>query len=167
QLPASPLHLFDANIFGSERNTLALSDAMFVEGLAASPLLWIGVPAVVVYNLFVLLSFPATGFAMFLLVRRLTGSAAAGWIAGLVLAFCVFRFQHFIHLELLWGFWMPLALWAYQRTLDSGRLRDGVLTGVFVAAQELSSIYYGIFLATGLVVLTLGFTLAGKLPWRS
>ena len=33
----------------------------------------------------------------------------------------------------------------------SGRLRDGLLTGLFLALQTLSSWYYGIFLATYLV----------------
>ena len=49
--------------------------------------------------------------------------------------------------------WIPLCLWALHRTLDSGRLRDGLLTGLFFALQALSSLYYAIFLATFLVPL--------------
>ena len=33
----SPLHLFDANIFHPEKDTLAYSDAMLLEGLVAAP----------------------------------------------------------------------------------------------------------------------------------
>ena len=34
-----------------------------------------------------------------------------------------------------------------QRTLDTGALRYGLLTGLFMALQLMSSIYYGLFLA--------------------
>ena len=47
--------------------------------------------------------------------------------------------------------WMPLCLWAFHRTVSGGRLRDGLLTGLFLALQTLSSFYYGIFFATYLV----------------
>jgi hypothetical protein len=43
--------------------------------------------------------------------------------------------------------WMPLCLWALHRTIKDGRLRDGFLTGGFLALQTLSSFYYGAFFA--------------------
>src|SRR5262245_53548101 len=49
QLPLDPQHLFDANIFYPLKHTLAYSDAVLLEGLIGAPLLWAGVPAVVVY----------------------------------------------------------------------------------------------------------------------
>ncbi len=39
-----------ANIYYPEPNTLAFSDAMVVEGLIASPLLWAGMRPVLVHN---------------------------------------------------------------------------------------------------------------------
>jgi hypothetical protein len=41
---------------------------------------------------------------------------------------------------------MPLACWALHRTVQRGRVRDGVVTAAFVLAQFLSCIYYGVFL---------------------
>ena len=41
RLITSPSPLFDANIFYPEPRTLALSDAMLVEGIAGAPLLWL------------------------------------------------------------------------------------------------------------------------------
>jgi hypothetical protein len=58
-------------------------------------------------------------------------------------------------MELQWTMWMPLAFLALHRTLDTGRLKYGVATGAFVALQMLSSIYYGIFLATLLALASL------------
>ena len=43
---------------------------------------------------------------------------------------------------------LPLA---FHRTMTDDRLRDGLLTGLFLALQTLSSWYYGIFFASFLV----------------
>ena len=153
QLPRNPLHLFDANIFYPERGALAFSDAVLVPGLMAAPLLWLGVHQVTVYNIIFLSGFALSGAAMFLLVRALTRSTGAAFIAGFVFAFLPFRFMHYAHLEMQMAFWMPLCLWSLHRTIRCGRIRDGVLTGLFFALQCLSCWYYGIFLSTFLAVI--------------
>ena len=148
QLPRDPLNLFNGNIFHPEPGALAFSDAMIVPALMAAPLIWSGVPQIVAYNLLFLSGFALSGAAMFLLVRSLTGNTPAGLLAGFIFAFLPYRFMHYAHLELQMAQWMPLALWALHRTVNTGRLRDGLLTGFFVALQSLSSWYYGIFLCT-------------------
>ena len=140
--------LFDGNIFYPEPGTLALSDAMFVEGLAAAPLLWAGVKPVLVHNLLLLGAMAGSGVSMFALARYLTGSRAAGVIAGMVFSFAPYRFEHVMHMELQWAMWSPLAFLALHRTLDTGKRKYGLATGACLALQMLSSIYYGIFLAS-------------------
>jgi hypothetical protein len=152
QLPRRPSALFDANIFYPERGTLAYSDATLLPGLIATPFISAGVPAVIVYNLLVYVSFVAAGAAMFWLVWDLTGSVFGAWLSGLVFAFAPFRFDHFIHLELLWGFWIPIAGLFFVRMVRRRRLWDAALLGLTVDCQMLSSIYYGIFLVTVLSV---------------
>ena len=151
QLPRDPLNLFNANIFHPEPLTLALSDSMLVPALMTAPLLWLGVSQLVAYNLVFLASFALSGAAMFLLVRSLTGHSGAAVVAGFIFAFLPYRYMHYPHLELQVSQWMPLCLWALHRTIRSGRVRDGLLTGLFLALQALSSLYYGIFLATFMV----------------
>jgi hypothetical protein len=146
QLPRAPAHLFDANIFYPERNTLAYSETLVVPGAAAAPLQWAGVHPLIVYNLVFLSGFALSGVGVALLVRRLTGNAAAGIVAGLVFAFPPYRIDHYAHLQLQQTQFVPLALWAFHRLLDTGRVRDGVLLGACVAAQMLSCMYYGLFL---------------------
>jgi hypothetical protein len=149
---STPARLFDANIFYPEHNTLALSDAILVQGVLGAPLFWIGMPAVLVQNLLLLGAIALSGMAMFCLVRYLTNSRGAGILAGIAFAFAPFRFEHAMHMELQWAFWSPLALLAIHRTLDTGRMRAGVMAGLLLALQMLSCIYYGIFLSTLLVV---------------
>ncbi len=148
-LQSAPAAFFDGNIFYPEQRTLTLSDAMVVEGLVAAPLLWAGLPPMLVHNLLLLGAIVASAVGLFVLVRMLTGSAAAGVIAGIVFAFVPYRFEHYMHMELQWTMWMPWAFWSLHRTLETQSSRSsGCSTGLFVALQMLSSIYYGIFLST-------------------
>jgi hypothetical protein len=151
QLPRDPRHLFDGNIFYPERNTLAFSDAMIVPSLMAAPLVWMGAHQLLVYNLLLLSGFALSGAAMFLLVRSLTQHVGAALVAGFVFAFLPYRYMHYAHLELQMAQWMPLCLWAFHRTVRDGRVRDGLLTGLFLALQTLSSFYYGIFFTIYLI----------------
>lgn len=140
--------LFDGNIFHPEPRTLAYSDAMIVEGLVAAPLLWAGLKPVLVHNLLLLGAIAASGVAMCTLARHLTGSLGAGLIAGVIFAFAPYRFEHIMHMELQWTMWMPLAFLALHRAIETGTWKYGLATGGCIALQMLSSIYYGIFLAT-------------------
>lgn len=146
QLPRAPAHLFDANIFYPERNTLAFSETLLVPAIIVAPLFWIGVSAIFIYNLVFLSGFALSGVGVALLVRRLTGHSGAAILAGIVFAFPPFRIDHYAHLQLQQTQFIPLALWGFHRLLDTGRLRDGVLLGAFVACQMLSCMYYGLFL---------------------
>ena len=146
QLPRAPAHLFDANIFYPERNTLAYSETLLVPGAAAAPLYWIGVPPILIYNLVFLSGFAISGVTVALLVRRLTGHGGAAILAGIVFAFPPYRIDHYAHLQLQQTQFIPLAMLAFHRLLDTNRLRDGVWLGVAVACQMLSCMYYGIFL---------------------
>ncbi len=166
QLPADPSALFHTNIFYPEKYPLAYSDAVLLEGLLALPFIRAGIPIVYVYNGLVLGSFVASGLAMFILVRRLTRATLPAILAGLVLAFTPYRFDHYFHLELLWVAWMPLTLWMVHRSIEHGRLRDGVVAGIFVALQVLSSIYYGVALSSVLIVFAIPLILGAPAAVR-
>src|SRR5580765_6633462 len=165
QLPIAPAHIFDANIFYPERNTLAYSETLLVPGLFAAPLYWLGVGPILIYNLVFLSGFALSGVGVALLVRRLTGSSGAALLAGIVFAFPPYRIDHYAHLQLQQTQFIPLALWAFHRLLDTGRLRDGVLLGVCTACQMLSCMYYGIFLIPYMAVVCGALLVArGPLP---
>lgn len=153
QLPRDPAQLFNANIFYPEPLTLAFSDALLFQGVIAAPLLWVGLNPVLVHNLLLLATFVASGVAMFWVVRELTRSSAAGLVAGMVFAFQPYRFGHYTQLEVLSGWWIPLAFWMFERAMRSASVRHWVLLGVIVALQTWSSIYYGVFLVCALVIL--------------
>jgi hypothetical protein len=152
QLPRAPAQLFDANIFAPLRWTFAYSETLLAPAVVATPLLWMGTSRILVYNLVLLAGFVFSGVAVALLVRDLTRNSAAAIVAGIIFAYLPFRFDHYPQLQLQQAQWIPLSLWAFHRVMRDGRLRDGVWLGVSVAAQFLSCMYYGVFLAAYLVV---------------
>src|SRR5262249_46962616 len=145
-ITTSPTHLFDANIFFPEQDTLAYSDAMLVQGLIAAPLVKLN--PVLIHNLMMLAPIALSAVAIFALARYLTGSFGGGVIAGVAFAFAPFRFEHIMHMELQWTIWMPLAFLALHRLYDTGRWRAGLAVGACLTLQMLSCIYYGLFLGT-------------------
>jgi hypothetical protein len=157
QLKTDPLHLFDGNIFYPEPRTLAYSDAMLLPSVALAPVQWAGVHPLVVYNLFLLSTFVLNALAAHVLAYRLTGSYAAGLLAGVIFAFSPYRFEHFDHLEMQLSFWIPLAALAWHRAVERQTTRDCLVVSAVVAAQVLSCIYYAVFLITVLGVMTLAW----------
>ena len=168
-LETAPLHIFDGNIFHPEPRTLTYSDAMIVEGLVGAPLLWAGLPPMLVHNVLLLGAIVTSGVGMFVLMQMLTGSPAAGILSAIVFAFVPYRFEHYMHMELQWTMWMPWSFWALHRTLATRSWRHGFLTGLFLSLQMLSSIYYGVFLSTllGICAVLLLIALPSTLLWPS
>ena len=151
-LKTAPSQVFNANIFYPAKDTLAFSDATLLEGVLATPLLWLGAPPVLVYNVLLLAGFIGSGVAMFVLARHLTGSLLPALVAAAVFTMLPYRIEHVMHLELQWTMFVPLTWWALHRLVEHGSWRWGVLTGVFFWLQVLSCVYYGVFLAITLLV---------------
>ena len=162
QLAVDPAHLFNANIFYPAANTLSFADAFPLLGLVGSPFIWAGIHPVAVHNGLILMSFVASGMGMFVLAFELTTAVVPSIVAGAIFTFASQRFGHFGHVELLWNCWMPLAMWSLYRLMRDGKLRDGVLLGLFVALQGLSSLYNFVLLATYLAVT--GLALIDRAP---
>ncbi len=163
QLPYSPAHVFDGNIFHPERRTLAYSESLLAPAVMGAPLRYLGAGPILVYNLLMLASFVLSGMGTALLVRDLTGNGRAGVIAGAIFAFLPFRFDHYPHFQLLQAQWMPLALWAFHRLLAEGRLVWSIALGLAVGGQALSSMYNALFLGIFLVAVG-GSLLLADLP---
>ena len=145
QLKGGVGSLFNANIFYPEPLTLTYSDSMLIPSLIEAPLLAAGIAPIIAYNLLLLCSFGLSALATYLLVVRLTGSARAAFIAGLVYGFYPYRFEHYSHLELQFTCWMPLGLLAVHHFAETPRLRYALLAMLCEVAQLYSSMYYAVF----------------------
>jgi hypothetical protein len=152
QLPSDPGHLFDANIFHPARGTLALSDAMLLVGAIGLPFFKAGINPAIVHNYLMLAAIVSSMLCAFALARRATGSDPAAWLGAVIFGLAPYRMAHIGHLELQWTMWMPLAMLLLLRLIEKPGLARGLFLGAALAAQVLSSIYYGLFLACYLAV---------------
>jgi hypothetical protein len=139
---------FDANIFHPAPLTLAYSEHLFAQALQALPVYAVSDNPILAYNLLFLSTFVLSGLGMYLLVRELTGSAIAGFVAGLLFAFAPYRLAQSSHLQVLSSQWMPFVFYGVRKyfagTAGPGppRLRPLLWASVALVAQGLSSGYY-------------------------
>jgi hypothetical protein len=91
------------------------------------------------YNFTVWWSWPLAGFGAYLLAREFFSDRRAAFVAGLIYAFYPYHFAQRNHLNLLSIQWIPFSLVFLVRATRRGRLRDGILSGLFFAFSGLSS----------------------------
>jgi hypothetical protein len=145
KLQGDPRPLFSPNIFYPHPLTLTYSDSMLLPALTTAPLLVAGVHPVIAYNIVMIVSFIASGLAMYMLAERLTGSPAAAFVSALLFGFYPYRFEHYSHYELQMTYCMPLALLALHSFVTTGRWRDAIAASLLSVAQLYSSMYYAVF----------------------
>jgi hypothetical protein len=103
---------------------------------------------VAAYNWLVLLSFPLSAAAAYLLARHLALSQAAATIAAITYAFSPFHLAHAAyHPHIAQTQWLPLYLLALWRCLDDSSLVAVGFLGAATLAVTLSSFYGGLIAA--------------------
>ena len=136
---------WNAPIFHPMDGAFALSEHLTGIAVFTAPLAAAGLNAVAAYNLALIAAFVLSGFFTYLLVRDLTGSTAAGIVAGVAFAFGPYRGSQLPHLQVLNAQWMPLALLAMHRYLSAGSRRWLAALGIAWVLQALSNGYFLLF----------------------
>lgn len=147
QIVRDPLSLFDSNSFHPYPRSLAFGDHLLPEALLVAPVNWISGNAVLASNLGVLLALTLSGLSMFLFVRRLTGSSAAAFLAGLAYAFNSFTRSELARIHVLSIQWWPLALLFLDLFVRGGKRRDAWALAGALVLQGLSGAYYLVYTA--------------------
>jgi hypothetical protein len=146
EAPRNPLHLFDANIFYPDRNTLAYSEPLITTAALGAPLFWAGAPPVLVHNLLLIVGLALTGWATCLLLVRWTGDLAAGLFAGTVAAFNAHTFTRMPQIQAHHLEFLPLALVSLDALLEHPRPRYAAALAAALVLAGMNSFY--IFMLT-------------------
>ena len=158
--------VFDANIFFPAQGTLAYSDHFLLQALALAPVYALTADVVLCYNLLLLASIAASGCAMHLLVRTLTGSTPAAFVAAVAWACWPYRTAHLLHLELQALYFMPLALLCLHWVVARRRWADTAKLGIVAGLQAIASIQYGLMGGVMLSVSAVALAVSTG-QWRS
>ncbi|UCG23084.1 MAG: glycosyltransferase family 39 protein [Chloroflexota bacterium] len=108
------------------------------------------------YSLMMLAVLVLNGFAIYLLARDLIQSEGAAFVAGLIGAFWPFILSHHNSPNLSLIAWVPLAMLYLKRTVEQQRLKDALLTAVFVALIGISR-WQMLTLSAPLIALFFGY----------
>ncbi len=153
QLLNDPLHLYASNTFYPLKQNLQLDELVVGDGLLFAPVVWLSGNPVLAYNLLILSNFALSGFAMWLLVRHLTGSSGAGLVAGMIYAFSPWHQAQFAHGGLGAQAWMVFALYfliLFTQQPKALSRRALLYLGLFVFFFDLQILcagYYAYFIA--------------------
>ena len=156
---------WSANIFHPEPLTLAYSEHLFAQAVQILPVYALTGNIILSYNLLFLSTFVLSGLGAFLFVREITGSARAGFVAGLIYAFAPYRVPQFSHLQVVSSQWMPFVLYGLRRYFATRRIRPLVGAGAALVAQNLSNGYFLLFFAPFVLAYAL-FEVASRRLWN-
>lgn len=120
------------------------------------------------YNVTMLLVYVLSGFSMYVLVRHLTHSRRAGFVAGLVFAFCPYHMYESAHPNLAAVQWMPLFVLALHRILrdtEAGWFKQPILGALWFLLTALSGWHLMLLLVAWAAVYLLCESCAGRASW--
>lgn len=130
--------------------SLASTDTSLATTLFGLPVSMLAGPTLG-YNFAMLVTFVFSAWAMFYWVRRLTGSALAGLVAGMIYGFLPYRMAHFLigHMNLSGTQWFPLFYMGLYDLLRAPRLtwKPVALTAVSFGLIAFTSMHY-LFMGT-------------------
>jgi hypothetical protein len=141
----SPGHIFDANIFAPQPDTLAYSDSLFGIAIPLLPLRWIGLSPVAQLNVAVLVGSTLTAASAYLFGRVATGSRAVGALTGAAFAFGPLGTFHMGHVQTVWRAGIPLsatAAWVLADRAERGATTWPPALALFAALSWQASVSF-------------------------
>jgi hypothetical protein len=167
-LITQPLQLFNANVLYPAPNMLAGSEHMIGLAVLTLPLRLFTSNAILVYQLTMMLTSVILVMTTFALVRWLTGSLWASFLAGAMVLFMPWRISGLTHLQILGAHWFPLIwLLTFRILIGPARRRDAALLSVVLTLQLLSSYYLAYMVMLSLAFLFCVVGLQAGLKIRS
>lgn len=146
---------FDANVYYPTPHAAAYTDAAVGILPFSLPLHWLGIAPIAALNILIGLSFVLSAYGAFALVRLLTGSSAAGLLAGLIFELCPLRMEHIGHLNVLSTQWLVAAAYCWVVAWQRGQLWWWLLAGLLAGLSAVTNLYYLAYLALPLGVVAL------------
>jgi len=162
-----PGRVWDVPIFHPERNTLTYTDNHLAEAVLVKPVTWLTSNTAVPYNVLVVLTFVASAWAMYRLVRLLGAGREGAFVASLLFAFSPYRWCNMANLNQLHTAFAPLGLFFALRLAHDHRIRDLAGCALTLVVTSYFSWYYAFYVATVYAVVAFHQAFVGRLRARS
>jgi len=165
-LTTAPRELVNANIFWPHVGTLMYSELNLVAGLLGLP--WFaatGGSSLAALNGAAVTGLVLAFVLMATLVRRLTGSEAAGVVAAIGFTFCPYIHARTAHIQLLMTFVFPLVMLAYHWMAERPGVSRGAVLGGALVISALACSYYSMFGGCALALAAICLAQRSKAYW--
>jgi hypothetical protein len=157
---------WNAPAFYPSPDVLAFSEHLLGFAWLTSPMLWLGISPLGVYTLTLIATYVTAGLGAWLLARALTGRDDAAILAGIAFMAAPYRAAQVSHVQVLMACWMPVALLALHRYLDTRRPRWLALFAGAWILQGLTNGYYLVFFSIP-VGLWIAYFACRRGSWRA
>jgi hypothetical protein len=137
---------WNAPYYAPMRDALALTEHFAGLSPITTPLQWAGLSPLACANVLLIAATWWTGLATHALLRRLGGSMAAAYCAGIAFAYAPYRTSQIGHVQLYACWWLPLVLLALHAYYAERRARWLWLLGAGWALQGLTNGYFLLFM---------------------
>lgn len=151
----SPTKLFEAPFFYPFPSPLAYSDHLLGLSLVGGTMGLISGNPALGLNLALILSFWLSSFGMYKLISEFTGDALPGVLAGVVFAYCSFRYSHISRIHLLSSQWIPFTLFYLIRYLRGGGRGNLIAFGGFHFVSVITGWYQAVFTLVAVAIVLL------------
>ncbi|MFC1769630.1 hypothetical protein ACFLZI_01080 [Nitrospirota bacterium] len=154
--------LYTDHIFFPFETGLAYHAYILLNSLASIPLQF-SLDIVTIYNIFTILSFTLAGFGAFLLINHLIDDWKIALLAGVLFAFCPYRFLHLTG-NLSMSQWLPFYTLFFIKIFETSKvsIKNGLLAGLFLGFIFLSDFYYFIMVLIFSIPMTIYFVRINK-----
>jgi hypothetical protein len=145
---------------------MAFSEHLLGLSVITTPVILLSGTPLLAYNVAFFLSFPLCALSAYFLTYSITRRHDCAFVAGLAFGFAPYRMSQLAHIQVLSGYWMPLALAGLHRYFEEGRARWLVLFAAGWLMQALACGYYFFYLSV-LIGLWLSWFPAGRERWTA
>ncbi|MBI5044747.1 MAG: hypothetical protein HZC02_02370 [Candidatus Levybacteria bacterium] len=159
---SDPLKLFDAPSFFPFHNSLAYSDSLISSSIIFYPFYVIFHQPIVFQNATLITSLWLLGFSSYLLCFYLFRRHIPAIISGLMVVFSPVVLDKYVHLQVLFVFFVPLAFLSFMHYLKSQKKTYLILAMLCFILQTLNSFLPGYFIIFGFVGILLAFAIFEK-----
>jgi len=142
-----PFHIFQANFFYPNKNTLVYTEHFIGTSLLGLPV-WLitgGNPAAT-FNFVMIFGYISNAYFTFLLIRELIHKNSIAFLGAFINGYCSYRLFSVAHLQDVIIFYIPLCLLFFYKYLDNKKIKYLAGIGFCLFFQSLSSWYHMIFI---------------------
>lgn len=146
-------NLFNLSAFYPYTNTIFLSDTFISQSIISLPFSFFTKNPVLIFNAVFFITFLLNYLSAYLLFNKIFKNRTLSFVGSIAMIFSPFFFTEIGHFQMQ-SYWPYLLILCKLFDTDKKYIKDGILIGILISIQFLSSVYLAFF---GLVSLSIYF----------